>query len=119
MIPLMALLIHNRIANGHYHILPDGEVVHHYHPYDKSESGSSDSPFAGHHHSAVDFNIIAMITGGVIFWGFVFTFFGFLIAENFQKILQRLHYFLPRLFNSYADARAPPVSHLKIIHNVC
>ncbi|MGM0613553.1 MAG: hypothetical protein ACQESM_08605 [Bacteroidota bacterium] len=108
MIPLIALLIHNRFANGHFHKLADGEVVYHYHPYDKSETSSESDPLSRHHHNALDLSIISMIAGGEFFYGFIFAFAGFILTRYLRKVGRFLTHFLNRFQLRYADPRAPP-----------
>ncbi|MFO8054769.1 MAG: hypothetical protein R6U19_06350 [Bacteroidales bacterium] len=108
MIPLMALLIHNRFANGHFHQLANGEVIYHYHPYDKSETSSETNPISGHHHNALDLSIIAMIAGGAFFFGFIFIFHGFILTRHLHKFGRFLTHLFNRLKVRYADPRAPP-----------
>lgn len=108
MIPLMALLIHNRFANGHVHKLPNGEVIYHYHPYDKGETSSEKDPLSRHHHNNLDYSIISMIAGGEFFYGFIFAFTGFILTRYFRKFSRFFIHFLNRLQVRYADPRAPP-----------
>ena len=109
MIPLFVLLIHNRFVNGHYHRLPNGQVVYHYHPYAASTTGgSTGSPFAAHHHTTLDFSIITSIFGGEIFVGLVFLFAGFLLIQQIHRLIIQVCLFFNRLKVRYSDSRAPP-----------
>ncbi|MFO8086542.1 MAG: hypothetical protein R6T91_01885 [Bacteroidales bacterium] len=110
LIPLMAFLIHNRFANGHYHHLPNGEVVYHYHPYHKADQAGSEEPFAGHQHSKMDFLMIALFFGGE----FIFLFGVLLLGLNNLALVRVLIRWVPhytkRFRFDYSDSRAPPVA---------
>lgn len=111
MIPLFAMLIHNRFVNGHYHRLPSGQIVYHYHPYQQqadAEAETSGSPYAGHHHSSLDFSLISVFTGAELFVGLVFLFIGFVLAQWVRKFVFSAILFLNRFKVRYSDPRAPP-----------
>ncbi len=108
MIPFFVLFLHNRFANGHYHYTPDGDVVYHSHPFQKSVDTSSDTPFANHHHSTVDFSMIAMITGGDLFAGLVFVFAAFILNRFPQRCIRVADICVSRFKIRYSDSRAPP-----------
>lgn len=55
-IPAMLLLFYNQAAYWHYHILGDGTVVKHAHPYNTESSGTT--PYQNHRHS--DFELLAL-----------------------------------------------------------
>ena len=61
LIPLITGIAINAIKNGHYHQLPDGEIVYHSHPY-KKDTSSSHSPFQKHHHTPSEYFLFHQIT---------------------------------------------------------
>lgn len=108
LIPLMAFLIHNRFANGHYHHLPNGDVVYHYHPYHKADQAGSEEPFAGHQHSKMDFLMIAL------FFSAEFALLmGAILLSFTHRALQSVFFpwvshFSKRFRFNYSHSRAPP-----------
>ena len=53
-------LFWNNAVNWHYHQLPNGIVVEHAHPYNKSDSGA-DSPYQNHRHSDLEYLILDLV----------------------------------------------------------
>ena len=49
---LFGVIWYNSIYNQHFHILSNGSIVVHSHPYTESDGGSS--PFKSHHHSSFE-----------------------------------------------------------------
>jgi len=64
-LPLVLWLFYNQAANWHFHLLENGDVVEHAHPY--QNSGKSDSPFQDHHHTEFEFSVLSLISQ--ITWG--------------------------------------------------
>jgi hypothetical protein len=58
-LPAVMFLFHNQLANWHYHLLDNGMVVEHSHPYSKPKSGS---PFQQHSHSDLEYTILAQLS---------------------------------------------------------
>ncbi|MFA8298585.1 MAG: hypothetical protein ACEPOV_00305 [Hyphomicrobiales bacterium] len=54
LIPIVLLLSWNAAANWHYHILDDGTIIQHSHPF-SSSSSTDRSPSEGHHHSNCEY----------------------------------------------------------------
>jgi len=53
LLPVLLMLFHNQLANWHYHVLQNGMVVKHAHPYNKAENAGS--PAGNHKHSDSEF----------------------------------------------------------------
>lgn len=60
-IPIIVGITISSVLNGHYHKLPDGEVVYHSHPY-KEDTSPSDSPFQKHHHTPSEYFLFQQLT---------------------------------------------------------
>jgi hypothetical protein len=60
LVPLLLLFFFNRVANWHYHILPNGLVIEHSHPY--SSSTNSKSPYQNHSHTDFEIIVLSIIT---------------------------------------------------------
>ncbi len=58
-------LFWNNAVNWHYHQLPNGIVVEHAHPYNKSAS-SPGNPFEKHHHSDFEYLILDLVYHGTL-----------------------------------------------------
>lgn len=83
----LGLFINNSV-NWHYHLLPNGIIVEHAHPYKKAAS-TSGTPFEKHGHSELEFLILDLIyySGLVI----VLAFFALQVyrdSKSYQKILK-------------------------------
>ena len=62
LIPAILFLFFNNISNKHYHILSDGTVIQHAHPFKNS---NSNSPFQNHKHSKTEFAFLTAINNVV------------------------------------------------------
>ncbi len=104
MMSIMAMLIVNQVLYVHTHILPDGEVITHSHPFSRS-GGNGSNP--GHHHCNCEYHILAnvyllyfaLLTGLIKF----FTSIGIVLFSD--------HIFsLRNILCSHVKGRAPPDS---------
>jgi hypothetical protein len=57
-------LFWNNAVNRHYHQLPNGIVVEHAHPYNKTDSGTN-SPFQNHRHNDLEYLILDLVYNAV------------------------------------------------------
>ena len=55
---MLLIVMYNNIANQHYHLLPNGQMVVHAHPFSKSESNE---PQKQHTHTTSQLFVIAQI----------------------------------------------------------
>lgn len=55
MIAVIAALMINRVVYTHIHVLSNGSLVSHAHPFSKNTEGKSD---AGHQHSTIEFFLL-------------------------------------------------------------
>jgi hypothetical protein len=74
-------LFFNNAVNWHYHQLPNGIVIEHAHPYQKSSS-TAGSPYE-HHHSDIEYLILDLIFGSVLI--IVLAFYGLKLFIQFRK----------------------------------
>lgn len=58
-IPAMFLLFHNRVSNWHYHLLHNGMIVEHAHPF--SNSREPGTPYQNHQHSDKEYQVLAQL----------------------------------------------------------
>lgn len=96
------LLTANQTFYTHSHILDNGTVITHAHPYDK---GADNAPLKSHHHSQAEllvFNIFSFL------WA---TGFSFAFTVFIEKVLS-FHFFNEKAFHStcwrFILGRAPP-----------
>ncbi len=105
----MLWLFHNRVANWHFHELPNGIIVDHAHPYAKIPFSTNN--FAeDHQHNDIEFLILDLIFKAVLF---VLT--GLVLLRIFKIFLQIfpiLNYFSYPIsaFAGLPCLRAPPRS---------
>lgn len=59
-LPVVLLLFFNQIAFRHYHILDNGLVIEHSHPY--KNNPIKGSPFQKHNHTDFEYSILAQIS---------------------------------------------------------
>ncbi|MFO7617442.1 MAG: hypothetical protein R6V75_09340 [Bacteroidales bacterium] len=60
MIPALFLIYYNSAANWHFHLLKNGTLIEHSHPY--SKPSGPNQPFSNHNHSASDLLYLDMIS---------------------------------------------------------
>lgn len=59
-LPAIMWLYYNQVANWHYHILGNGIVVEHAHPF--SNKTASGTPFQQHNHSELEYFFLAQLS---------------------------------------------------------
>lgn len=62
-LPLVFWLYHNQITNWHYHVMDNGTVMKHAHPYKSSTVPGT--PFQKHHHNSFEFLFLSLIYSAV------------------------------------------------------
>jgi len=106
-IVLMGLMIINKAVFLHSHVLADGTVISHAHPY---QSTDDSKPFQSHHHTNAAFflfDTIQLLFNSIPF-GLIFFIPNFRTKVFFSGITQ----IAPEYFSSTRN-RAPPVILLK------
>jgi len=100
---LISMLIANKVVFMHQHILPNGKIIFHAHPYHKS---NTEEPGKTHSHSEVEFLFIENLE-----LLFLFVFNGILVIT-----IRALIFFILESGNSliekyinFFQGRAPPV----------
>jgi len=59
-LPLVMFLFFNQVAFWHYHVLENGMVVEHSHPFKNNPKPGT--PFQNHHHTDFEYSILAQIS---------------------------------------------------------
>jgi len=101
---MIFILIANRGIFMHTHVLANGSIVAHSHPYDKSEnSGSSQS----HQHTGIEFIFLDNLN--ILFLSFIAAFIPGVFTRNPGYRFQVVALFPYTDFNSN-QGRAPPIA---------
>lgn len=107
LIPLIMLLFHNQLSNWHYHMLGNGMLVKHAHPYNKAENPGS--PLSNHTHTDFEFLLLSQLSTIsliVVFLLFALFFAG---THSGRLIISRYPFpFLKQCYLSLHFLRAPP-----------
>jgi hypothetical protein len=104
-------LFYNNVSNWHFHMLPNGMIIEHAHPY--RPASLPGSPFEKHTHSDLEFLIFDLIyySGSIL----VFLFAGIILLVQPVRIYRfnrpLLH--TGSLYPTLPFLRAPPVPVLK------
>ncbi len=99
----MSLLILNKAVFMHAHIMADGTIVAHAHPYDKSDDSK---PFKTHHHTTAGLLFFQNLT--ILFFA---AFLIYIFSDFYRKTLLSVNNtvsYISFLFTRY-NKRAPPV----------
>jgi hypothetical protein len=97
-------MFHNRMANWHFHELPNGILIEHAHPYEKLPGASSEK----HNHTPFDFFILDLIYNAVFFIIALAAFYK-LFQITFQLLNEAdIEQFFPSLNYGFPSLRAPP-----------
>jgi len=106
-IPLVLALFYNQTANWHYHVLQNGQVVEHAHPYKSAKTPGT--PFQSHQHSDFEYMVLAQLWVASAFWA-VFLVLSFLIATGPRplRVVRKVFFIKNPGFPNHL-LRAPPV----------
>jgi len=105
LIPILLYIGINNLANVHYHKMADGTVVCHSHPFG---SGSQESPFESHHHSATSYLVLQQVnTFSFLVIIAILLLSGLLYLRSIKTIL--LQNYGPILPYSFISLRGPPI----------
>ncbi|MCK4663228.1 MAG: hypothetical protein KAT68_10205 [Bacteroidales bacterium] len=107
LILLVGLLFANSIINKHYHVLSDGTVIVHSHPFAKNTENNQP---ANHHHSQKELLLLDLITNPILIF--------IVIAITIISVLNPLKQILTFYSLSYrktnpinlTPGRAPPIN---------
>ena len=107
LIPALCWVFYNHAANWHFHILPNGMIVEHAHPYDKH--ANPDSPFHNHNHTKSELLYLDIITHVLVV--IVAAFFLSQIFRAFTQLSIPLRPLvrIPADYGQVKDSRAPPL----------
>ncbi len=98
---LFGLYIVNYAFYTHRHILVDGTVITHAHPYNKSDS----KPFKSHQHSKTELVLLGVLKVLFFISGI---YFAFIILRNFEILYAPAGSGFTQLFHCHRASRAPP-----------
>jgi hypothetical protein len=107
LIPLTMLLFHNQLSNWHYHVLGNGIMVKHAHPYNKAENPGT--PFSSHKHTDFEFFILGQLSALSLLLVVLFLTLLAVIDFSGKSIFYRFQFpFLQQQILSLQFLRAPP-----------
>lgn len=84
LLPAVIWLFLNASINRHFHLLPDGCIISHAHPYEKNPSGPI--PFAKHDHTKTELFLLSLISDPASLLTILF--FSGLFFSIFYRILK-------------------------------
>jgi hypothetical protein len=102
----LACFYYNTMVNGHYHIDNNGQIVYHFHP--NSDSEESESPFAEHKHSDLEYTIFDMLTNSQFLFVVAIALTLMAVARFKQKIVAFSESYTSTKLRSYILLRGPP-----------
>lgn len=106
-IPAMVLLFHNRVSNWHYHVLHNGIVVEHSHPF--SDSKKDSTPFQNHQHSESEFLMLAELSNALTLLVVALVLAGMLLEKTTRQTTLPQLIFFSGQGSAANPLRAPPV----------
>jgi hypothetical protein len=62
-LPLVMFLFFNQVAFWHFHVLDNGIVVEHAHPFKNNPKPGT--PFQNHHHTDFEYSVLAQISNAI------------------------------------------------------
>jgi hypothetical protein len=107
-IPAVLMLFYNQSANWHYHILKNGTVVKHAHPYSNDSQGNA--PFQKHQHTDLELIVLSQFSNLLAVFVILLTLAGMMLH------FYRQHFTLPAFVRLKPDFlfaltfRGPPAS---------
>lgn len=103
----MLLLFHNRVSNWHYHVLENGIVVEHSHPFNQAKKDGT--PFQSHQHSESEFLMLAELSNVLTLLMFTLVVAGIMLEKTTRHVPLPAPVFVSRLRHTSNLLRAPPV----------
>ena len=96
------------MVNGHYHIDNNGQIVYHFHP--NADEEESESPFAEHKHSDLEYTIFDMLTNSQFLFFVAFAFTLLAIVRFKEQLIAFAESYTSTLLRSYILLRGPPAT---------
>jgi hypothetical protein len=105
-LPVIMMLFYNQSVNWHYHLLKDGSVIKHAHPYSNEAQGAT--PFQKHQHTDTELIFFAQFSQISLIIIAALLAFGLIYFLDRSKIrLTKAEFLRPR-FLAALSLRAPP-----------
>ncbi len=100
-------LFFNQLANWHYHILPNGVIVEHAHPFTNNQAPGT--PYQNHNHTDFEYTILGLISSitGLIILAFILS--GFLFRAGARRLILANLVLFPKQVCKAHLQRGPPV----------
>ncbi|HSV76740.1 MAG TPA: hypothetical protein VLH37_06885 [Bacteroidales bacterium] len=101
-------LFYNQAANWHFHLLGNGTIIEHAHPF--NDENRSESPFPNHTHTAMEYNFLAQFSNVLVLLVFAL-FLLLLLSRGFISYFSSYSLYLTQAPDlSGRLLRAPPHS---------
>lgn len=107
-LPVIMMLFYNQSVNWHYHLLKDGSVIKHAHPYSNEAQGTA--PFQKHQHTDTEFIFFAQFSQISLILVAALLTFGLVYLQLKTKIrLSEIEFLRPRFLESQSLRAPPPI----------
>ena len=102
---ILGYALSNQITNSHAHMLADGTIIQHAHPYQKSDDAT---PFKKHHHKSWEYVLIDQVnTNLLVFLAAILLLSAWWQLKEKSFVVERLH-ISPFHHSSRIYLRGPP-----------
>ena len=106
-VPAVMWLFFNQLANWHYHVLPNGIVIEHAHPFTNNQVPGA--PYQNHNHTDFEYTVLGLISSitGLIILTFILS--SFLVRPWKRLLLPATQVLFPPQVSKTHLQRGPPV----------
>jgi len=108
-IPAVLLLFFNASDNKHKHLLANGQIIEHAHPF---KSDNSSTPFQNHKHTPFDLVFLSFLSNSIGLIPILLVFSALFFQLNNEKIIFYAKRFVQKHYIEKYIGRAPPLSYL-------
>jgi hypothetical protein len=105
-LPFVMWMFFSHVAFWHFHILENGVVIEHSHPFKNNPKPGT--PFQSHHHTDFEYTVLAQISqiAGILIFLLII---GFIYRDLLEKYrITAIHLRLPLSHLSLPNLRGPP-----------
>ena len=106
MIPVIMLLFFNASNNKHSHILADGQIINHAHPF---KSDNSTTPFQNHKHTSFELIFLSFLSNSIGVLPFLLAFSAVFFLLKKEELIVYTKRFVQKSSIEKYIGRAPPV----------
>lgn len=103
----LLIVMYNNITNQHRHLLPNGQMVVHAHPFSKNENNESQKQHTHNTNQLLFISLINNLFTFLLIVSFVFNFIQKVTKKQFILFNENSTFLLP---NIHYQLRAPPIN---------